>query len=75
MTGCVGLSRGYSSAFQSACCVSVMFRVCVLMCTGYWCRSCGSCFTCWFTCSGTVTTSFVGRKAYFCRILCFLEVY
>ena len=60
-TGCVGRSRGYSSAFQSAYCVSVMFRVCVLMCTGYWCRSCGS----WFTCSGTVTTNFVGRKAYF----------
>ena len=44
-TGCVGHSRSYSSAFQSVCCVSVMFRVCVLMCTGYWCRSCGSWFT------------------------------
>ena len=69
MTGCVGRLRDYSSAFQSACCVSVMFRVCVLMCTGYLCRSYGSCFTCWFTCSGTVMTSFVGFKAYFHQIL------
>ena len=34
MTGCAGHLRVHFSAFQSVCCVSAMFRVCVLMCTG-----------------------------------------
>ena len=73
-TGCVGRSRGYSSAFQSVCCVSVMFRVCVLMCTGYGVGAVVPVYLLVYLLRNRYDY-FVGHKVYFCQILCFSGVY